>query len=165
MGILLRGEEFEYLGFFSYDRPGIPVTFALAMFACNLMRIKPNGEDWVRMRSLENHQKLLNDRARLGREGMRDEVLREIGDRDFCWTQNKYPYKWCNGSTNLLHKILWSNPHKSGTAIGPDIMELKIAEEFPGLAVFAFENGEGRKSMDIPHAHAIVDMLSAKSMV
>ncbi len=160
MAILLRAEEFNYLGFYSYDRPGLPVTLALAMFAFNLVRIKPDGHDWVRLRRPQTHERLLADRQRLG-DKFEDELKELVTGKEFVLTQNKYPYdNAVPTGSNLLHMILWRNPTLGGV-IGHEYMEDKLSELYAGYAIFFFENGRRRRSIrTVPHAQAVIDLNS-----
>jgi hypothetical protein len=162
MSIMLRGEEFEYLAFFSDESHNLPLTTALALFALKLMRIRPNGKDWKRMRTIQTHNHLLSERERIGAEGMKNEILQLLGQNEYVWTENKYPYDGLiSPKSNLKHMILWRQP-ELGSVIGPDTMQQELDSEYATYVAFAFENGTGRKSIQIPHAHAILDLMSKK---
>lgn len=162
MSIMLRGQEFEYLAFFSDESHDFPLTMTLALFAFKLMRIRPNGKDWKRMRKIQTHNHLLNERKRIGTEGMKSEILQLLGQNDYVWTENKYPYDGLMPvRANLRHMILWRQP-ELGPVIGPDVMQQELNSEHSHYVAFAFENGNGRKSIQIPHAHAVLDLMSKK---
>jgi hypothetical protein len=93
---------------------------------------------------------------------MKKEVLQLLGPNAYVWTENKYPYDGLiSPKSNLKHMVLWRQP-ELGSVIGPDTMQQELDSEYSTYVAFAFENGTGRKSIQIPHAHAILDLMSKK---
>lgn len=148
--LLERTHGFEFMAF--VGEPTLPLSiFALALFS-----VKMSGNDWKRMRLPETQRALEEERDMLGdKEAVGRQLLQVIDGRSVAWIKNKYPY---NGLFQLGHQFLQECLYKPAGDLSLEEMILETQKRYRNKSVFIFKNGDQRKSVQIDHAHAVVEV-------
>jgi len=129
-------------------------TFHLTLFALALLSIRPEGDDWKRMRLPATDEAMMAERERLGgKDGVGKLILEEIDGKEVAWIKNKYPYDGLfPQGIELVHECFY----KTTAPLSREEMVMAAQKRYHEQSILIFKNGVQRKSIQsIDHAHAI----------